>query len=159
MLKMHWCPDLEASCKVVISLISRGPLVPVINYLSPFLYSTDATDSTEKFSDFVACLENSELIENIATLLDQKSTVNKNWLHLGLQFKLSNETLKEIEYGPINPTEVLMKYMYSRKTDLTIGEFYDEVKKLKRHDVLKKLDFFIAGELKTFSLKQLKEPF
>lgn len=77
--------------------------------------------------------------------------MNKNWLHLGLQFKLSNETLKEIEYGPINPTEVLMKYMYSRKTDLTIGEFYDEVKKLKRHDVLKKLDPFIVGELKTWT--------
>ena len=75
----------------------------------------------------------------------------RNWFHLGQQFKLSNETLKEIEYGPFSPTEVLMKYMYSRKTDLTIGKFYDEVKKLKRHDVLKKLDPFIVGESKTWT--------
>ena len=70
-----------------------------------------------------------------------------NWLHLGQQFKVSDETLEEIEYGPFSPTEVLMKSLYSRKTDLTIGEFYDEVKKLNRQDVLKKLEPFILGEL------------
>lgn len=76
----------------------------------------------------------------------------RNWFHLGQQFKLSNETLKEIEYGPFSPTEVVMKSLYSRKTDLTIGTFYDVVKELKRHDVLKKLDPFIVGELKTWTI-------
>lgn len=75
----------------------------------------------------------------------------RNWFHLGQQFKLSNETLKEIEYGPFSPTEVVMKSLYSRRTDLTIGRFYDVVKELKRHDVLKKLDPFIVGELKTWT--------
>ena len=82
----------------------------------------------------------------------------RNWFHLGQQFKLSNETLKEIEYGPFSPTEVLIKYMYSRKTDLTIGKFYDEVKELKRHDVLKKLDPFIVGELKTWAFYTMLIP-
>ena len=39
-------------------------------------------------------------------MLDQKSSVVRKWFHLGQQFKLSNETLKEIEYGPLSPTEV-----------------------------------------------------
>ena len=85
----------------------------------------------------------------MATRLDLKSRVNQYWLHLGQQFKLSCERLKEIEYGQSNPTEVLMEYLYSTKTDLTIGKFYEEVKKLKRQDVLKKLNPFIVGEFES----------
>lgn len=81
----------------------------------------------------------------MATLLDQKSRVNNYWLHLGHEFKLSGERLKELEYGQY--TQVIMAYLYSAKSDLTIGTFYDEVKKLNRWDVLKKLDPFMAGEL------------
>ena len=81
----------------------------------------------------------------MATILDQKSRVNQYWLHLGHQFKLSGEKLKELEYGQY--TQVIMKYLYAARSGLTIGTFYDEVKKLKRQDVLKKLDPFIVGEL------------
>ena len=112
----------------------------------PFDPETDAGDSTEKFSDFAASHANSTIITKMATQLDQKSRVNQHWLHLGQQFKVSGERLKEIEYGQFSPTEVLMEYLYSKKTDLTIGLFYDEVKKLNRYDVLKKLDPFIIGE-------------
>ena len=80
----------------------------------------------------------------MATLLDQKSRVNKYWLHLGHQFKLSSEKLKELEYGQY--TEVVMEYLYDKKPDFSVGEFYEVVKKLRRNDVLKKLDPFIVGE-------------
>jgi len=106
-------------------------------------YLTDAADSTEKFSDFVASQDNSNIITQMATLLDQKSRVNPNWFNLGQQLQLSGERLKEIEYGQF--TQVLMEYLYTKKTDLTIGKFYEVVEKLKRRDVLKKLDPFIVG--------------
>lgn len=81
----------------------------------------------------------------MATLLDQKSSVKQYWPHLGHQFKLSGERIKQLEYGQYN--QVIMAYVYSAKPGLTIGTFYDEMKKLKRRDVLRKLDPFIVGEL------------
>ena len=80
----------------------------------------------------------------MATLLDQKSRVNSHWLHLGQQFHLPSERLKEIEYGQF--TQVLMDYLYTKKPNLTIGTFYQVVQNLKRQDVLRKLDRFIISE-------------
>ena len=86
------------------------------------------------------------MIKAIATKLDQKSPVIGYWRDLGLKFKLiSGEKLKEIEYGPFNPTLVLMEYLYSEQEDLTVGRFYEEVNKLNRRDVLKKLEPFLKG--------------
>lgn len=84
------------------------------------------------------------MIEEIATSLDQKSRVNKNWFNLGEQFKIPSKRLKEIEYGQSNPTLVLMEYLYSK--NLTIGTLYDVVEKLNRNDVKKKLSPIISGE-------------
>jgi len=97
-------------------------------------------NSTEEISDFATSNANSEMIKAIATKLDQKSRVNGYWINLGQQFKISGEKLKEIEYGQSNPAFVLMEYLYSKQEDLTVGRFYEEVKNLKRGDVLKKLE-------------------
>jgi len=109
-------------------------------------YPTDAENSTEKISDFASSDANSEIIKKMATKLDEKSRVNGYWIHLGHQFKISGEKLKDIEYGQFNPAFVLMEYLYSKQKHLTLGEFYEEVKKLKRGDVLKKLDPFLCGK-------------
>ena len=86
------------------------------------------------------------MIKAIATKLDQKSRVNGYWINLGQQFKISGEKLKEIEYGQFNPASVLMEYLYSKQEDLTVGRFYEEVKKLNRRDVLRKLEPFHRGK-------------
>ena len=108
------------------------------------LYLTDAAESSERFTDFSSSPANSKLLIKMATLLDQQSRVNQNWRNLGQQFQLSDERLKEIEYG--QSAQVLMQYIYTKKTDLKIGAFYDEVKKLNRKDVLKKMNPYIVGE-------------
>ena len=86
------------------------------------------------------------MIKAIATKLDQKSRVNGYWINLGQQFEISGEKLKEIEYGQSNPALVLMEYLYSKQQDLTVGRFYEEVKNLKRGDVLKKLEPFHSSK-------------
>ena len=104
-----------------------------------FLIFTYPTDAEEQFSDFFTSLGNSELITKIADKLDQKSRVNKYWRDLGSKY-LSSERLQEIEYGPFNPTQLVMEHLYSTKPDLTIGTFYDVVeKKLNQRIVLEKL--------------------
>ena len=109
-------------------------------------YPTDAENSTEKISEFASSHANSEIIKEMATKLDQKSRVLKNWMELGRQFKISGDKLKEIEYGQFNPALVLMEYLYSEQEHLTVRKFYEEVKNLKRGDVLKKLDPFLSGK-------------
>ena len=108
-------------------------------------YSTDAENSTEKISEFASSHANSEIIKEMATKLDQKSRVLGDWIDLGRQFKISGDKLKEIEYGQFNPALVLMEYLYSEQKHLTVEKFYEEVQKLKRRDVLKKLDPFLSG--------------
>lgn len=119
--------------------IKRNDVKKIITDVYP-----DAASSTQDLNEFVTKTVNSNILAKMATLLDQKSRVNQYWLHLGHQFKLSGEKLKELEYGQY--TQVIMAYLYSAKSGLTIGTFYDEVKKLKRQDVLKKLDPFIVVE-------------
>ena len=124
-----------------------------------FFLLQDAEHCTETISDFVASDTNSELIKQMATKLDQKSirSVNGNWKNLGQQFQISGEKLNEIECGQVNPTLALMEYLYSKQEDLTVGKFYEEVKKLKRNDVLKKLDPLLAGEFDYNTLIALKK--
>ena len=102
-------------------------------------------NSTEKIGDFASSNANSEMIEAIATKLDEKSPVNGYWINLGRQFEIPGEKLKEIEYGQSNPALVLMEYLFLKQQDLTVGRFYEEVKNLKRGDVLKKLEPFRRG--------------
>ena len=102
-------------------------------------------NSTEKIGDFASSNANSERIEAIATKLDQKSRVIGNWIHLGRQFKISDEKLKEIEYGLFNPAVALMEYLFLKQEDLTVEKFYNEVKILNRGDVLNKLEPFRRG--------------
>lgn len=111
-----------------------------------FFLPTDAEHSTEKISDFVASDANRELIKKMATKLDQQTRVIGYWKNLGQQFQISGEKLKEIECGQFNPTLALMEYLYSKQADLTVRKFHEEVKKLNRNDVVKKLDSFLAGE-------------
>lgn len=108
----------------------------------PF-YPTE--NSTKTVSDFKS--SESEMIDKMATKLDQQSRITGNWRNLGGQFKVPDEKLKEIEYGPFNPALVLMEYLYSRQKDLTVKKFYVLVdNKLERGDVLKKLKPFLDGE-------------
>ena len=109
-------------------------------------YPTDTENSTEKISDFASSNANSEIIKEMASKLDQKSRVNGYWINLGQQFKIPGDKLKEIEYGQFNPAFALMEYLYSKQEHLTVGKFYEEVEKLKRKDVLKKLDPFLSGK-------------
>ena len=109
-------------------------------------YPTDAENSTEKISDFASSGANSEIIKEMATKLDEKTRVNGYWINLGQQFKISGEKLKEIECGQFNPALVLMEYLYSKQEHLKVGEFYEKVEKLKRGDVLRKLDPFLCGK-------------
>ena len=106
---------------------------------------TDAENCTEKISDF-ASNANSEIMKEMATRLDQKSRVIGYWINLGQQFKISGDKLKEIEYGQFNPALALMEYLYSKQEHLTVGEFYEEVEKLRRRDVIKKLEPFLHGK-------------
>lgn len=122
-----------------LAAIKRNDVKKIITDVYP-----DAASSTQDLNEFVTKTVNSNILNKMATLLDQKSRVNQYWLHLGHQFELSGEKLKELEYGQY--TQVIMAYLYSAKSGLTIGTFYDEVKKLKRQDVLKKLDPFIVVE-------------
>lgn len=117
--------------------------IMIINGLI-FPLCTDAANSSQSLSEFVSNTDSNNLLAKMATHLDQKSRVNQYWLHLGYQFKLSSEKLKELEYG--QHTQVVMEYLYKKKPKFSIGEFYEVVKKLRRNDVLKKLDPFIAGE-------------
>lgn len=90
----------------------------------------------------------------MATKLDQQSRVIGYWINLGRKFGVSGEKLKEIEYGQFNPTLALMEYLYSKQADLTVGRFYEKIKeKLKRADVLKKLDPFLVGEFNLIVVK------
>ena len=109
-------------------------------------HPTGAENYTEKISDFASSHANSKIINEMATKLDQKSRVLENWIDLGRQFKISGDKLKEIEYGQFNPALVLMEYLYSEQEHLTVGKFYEEVKNLKRGDILKKLDPFLSGK-------------
>lgn len=113
--------------------------------ISGCIWPTDAASSTQNLYEFATKTGNSNILAKMATLLDQKSSVKQYWPHLGHQFKLSGERIKQLEYGQYN--QVIMAYVYSAKPGLTIGTFYDEMKKLKRRDVLRKLDPFIVGEL------------
>lgn len=95
----------------------------------------------------------------MATLLDQGSVVIENWFHLGFKFGIKREFLDEIKYGRF--TQYIMEYLYTKKPQLTVGAFYEVIKKLGRKDVLKKLEKFIAGELArlisdTVMLRQLE---
>lgn len=112
--------------------------------MSVTFYPTE--NSTETISDFASSNANSEMIKEMATKLDQKSRVIGYWINLGRQFHISGEKLKEIEYGQFNPASALMEYLYSKQEHLTVRKFYEEVKKLKRGDVLKKLSPFLDGE-------------
>lgn len=122
-----------------LTAIKRNDVKKIITDVYP-----DAASSTQDWNEFVTKTVNSNILAKMATLLDQKSRVNQYWLQLGHQFKLSGEKLTELEYGQY--TQVIMAYLYTAKSGLTIGTFYDEVKKLKRQDVLKKLDPFIVVE-------------
>ena len=115
-------------------------IIQNLNFVSCCL--TDAADSTEKFCDFAVA--NRDIITKMADHLDQKSRIKSNWFDLGQQFNLSAERLNEIEY--VQFTQVLMEYLYVQNPDLTIGTFYQAIKKLNRLDVLKKLDPYIVGE-------------
>ena len=115
----------------------------VLHLTLPF-YPTE--NSTKTIADFNS--SESEMIDEMATKLDQKSRVTGNWTNLGWQFKVHPEKLREIEYnGPFNPTLALMEYLYSRRNDLTVRKFYDEVDgKLNRQDVLMKLKPFLDSK-------------
>lgn len=126
--------------------IRRNDVVKMIREVYPD--ATDATDATRAsqtmLRDFVASLANNYLIEKITTKLDERSRVNSCWMDLGRQFQLSGEKIKEIELcGESNPTEALMEYLYAQQKGLTVGTFYEKVKKINRGDVLKKLKPFL----------------
>ena len=78
-------------------------------------------------------------------MLDQESDVIENWFHLGFRFGIKRESLDEIKYGQF--TQYIMEYLYTKKPQLTVGAFYNVIEKLRRKDILKKLDKFMAGEL------------
>ncbi|XP_022806779.1 uncharacterized protein LOC111343853 [Stylophora pistillata] len=104
----------------------------------------DAENSIQTISEFAASSANADLIEKITTKLDERSRVNTCWIDLGRKFQISGEKLKEIELcGETNPTEALMKYLYIKQKDLTVQKFHEKVKKLKRGDVVKKLEPFL----------------
>lgn len=102
-------------------------------------------NSTQTISDFASSDSNNEMIDKIATELDRKSRVVGYWRNLGQKFNIRGDKLKEIEYGQFNPTLALMEYVYSKQDDLTVRKFYDEVEKLNRVLVLKKLEPFLNG--------------
>ena len=123
--------------------------------------ATDATDATRAsqtmLRDFVASPANDDLIEKITTKLDERSRVNSCWMDLGRQFQLSGEKIKEIELcGESNPTEALMEYLYAQQQGLTVGTFYEKVKKINRGDVLKKLKPFLDGKFVCIHIFELK---
>ena len=107
----------------------------------PF-YPTE--NSTKTISDFNS--SESEMIDEMATRLDQESRFTGYWRNLGGKFKVPHEKLKEIEYGPVNPALALMEYLYSRQNDLTVRKFYDEVYKLNRAVSEKLLEPFLKGK-------------
>jgi len=115
----------------------------VLHLQSVTFYPTE--NSTETISDFASSDSNNEMIDKIATKLDQKSRVVGYWFDLGQEFKIPDDKLKEIEYGQFNPTLALIEYLYSKKDDLTVRKFYDEVEKLNQGRVLKKLEPFLVG--------------
>ncbi|XP_078362397.1 uncharacterized protein LOC144646617 [Oculina patagonica] len=142
--------DLIAALKT--EAVKRNDVAKVITDVYP-----DAETSTETLSDFAASDANSELIKKMATKLDQKSRVIGYWKTLGQQFKISGEKLKEIECGQFNPTLALMEYLYSKRADLKVKEFYEVVKNLKRNDVLKKLDPYLVDHIEK-AMKDVIEP-
>ena len=106
-------------------------------------WSLDAANSSQELVEFID--DNYSTVAEVATMLDQESDVIENWFHLGFKFGIKRESLDEIKYGQF--TQNIMDYVYAKKPQLTVGDFYNVIEKLGRKDVLKKLDKFMAGEL------------
>ena len=107
----------------------------VVSWYLSFFISTDAKTSTSSIRDTIATKP--DLIDEMATQLDQTSRVTKNWRHLGNEFGIRSERLKEIESGR-NPTKDLLEYIYTSMESFTVRSFCDLMTKLGRGDVPRK---------------------
>ena len=101
--------------------------------------------------------DNTLLLEKLSKYLDRESRVIKCWKHLAFVLKVpAEETRKFDMYTEHSPTEDMINYLAENwRSDLTVGELKNTLKKIYRNDVVDSLtkgietmQFFISSVVK-----------
>ena len=108
-------------------------------FFSLFLFVEDST--------ITSLLEDLDLLDNVAILLDKETPGLKNWLHFARRFGISRNECDELKpKGIPSPTKKLMEYIVQVNPDLTLKQLIQTLIKMKRLDVVNALRKFIGGK-------------
>ena len=98
-------------------------------------------------STITSLLEDLDLLDNVAILLDKESPGLKNWLHFAQRFDISRKECDELKpKGIPSPTKKLMEYIVQVNPDLTLKHLIQALIKMQRRDVVNALTKFFCGK-------------
>ena len=104
-----------------------------------FLFVEDST--------ITSLLEDLDLLDKVASLLDKETPGLKNWLHFARRFDISRKECDELKPNRIpSPTKKLMEYIVQVNPDLTLKQLIQTLLKMKRRDVVNALRKFCGGK-------------
>jgi len=126
-------PELTVKeMKTALEDMQRQDVCVVVNKLSE--------DST-----ITSLLEDLDLLDNVAILLDKETPGLKNWLHFARRLGISRNECDELKpKGIPSPTKKLMEYIVQVNPDLTLKQLIQTLIKMKRLDVVNALRKFIG---------------
>ena len=98
-------------------------------------------------STITSLLEDLDLLDNVAILLDKETPGLKNWLHFARRFDISRKECDELKpKGIPSPTKKLMEYIVQVYPDLTLKQLIQTLIKMERRDVVNALRKFFDGK-------------
>lgn len=98
-------------------------------------------------STITSLLEDLDLLDNVAILLDKETPDMKNWLHFAQKFDISRKECDGLKpKGIPSPTKKLMEYIVQVNPDLTLKQLIQALEKMERRDVVNALTKFFGGK-------------
>lgn len=82
----------------------------------------------------------SEVMRSICVSLNTPNSVVKNWRHLARspELEIPTEVYKDCQPDkPKSPTEGLLKWIYAKRPDMTIGQLCRAFENIGRNDIVK----------------------
>ena len=98
-------------------------------------------------STITSLLEDLDLLDNVAILLDKETPGMKNWRHFAQKFDISRKECDGLKpKGIPSPTKKLMEYIVQVNPDLTLKQLIQALNKMERRDVVNALTKFFGGK-------------
>ena len=85
----------------------------------------------------------SDIMRSICVCLNSTNRALKNWRHLAHAFNVPREIYKDFNpEKPTSPTNLLFQWIYSNRTDLTVGQLCNALQSIDRNDVVRDIRMY-----------------